>query len=52
MTTGNDPLAPLRKFVQATTRLLDRTDDEAALLAGVRPLLAELIADGDRKSVV
>ena len=46
MTTGNDPLAPLRHFVQATTRLVDRTDDEAALLAGVRPLLAELIADG------
>jgi predicted metal-dependent enzyme (double-stranded beta helix superfamily) len=40
-----DALAPLREFVRAMTRLVERTDDEAALLAGARPLLARLIAD-------
>ena len=40
-----EPLAPLRDFVTAMTALVDRTDDEAALLAGARPLLARLIAD-------
>jgi predicted metal-dependent enzyme (double-stranded beta helix superfamily) len=43
----NDPgrIAPLRDFVQAMTKLVDRTDDETALLASARPLLAKLIAD-------
>ncbi len=45
MTEGTDRIAPLREFVQAMTQLVDRTDDEAALLAGARPLLARLIAD-------
>jgi predicted metal-dependent enzyme (double-stranded beta helix superfamily) len=40
-----EPLAPLREFVIAMTALVDRTDDEAALLAGARPLLAKLIAN-------
>ena len=40
-----DALAPLREFVRGMTRLVERTDDEAALLAGARPLLAALIAD-------
>jgi predicted metal-dependent enzyme (double-stranded beta helix superfamily) len=46
MTNESDRIAPLREFVQAMTRLVERTDDEAALLAGARPLLARLIADG------
>jgi predicted metal-dependent enzyme (double-stranded beta helix superfamily) len=45
MTTEADRIAPLREFVKAMTRLADRTDDERALLAGARPLLAKLIAD-------
>jgi predicted metal-dependent enzyme (double-stranded beta helix superfamily) len=45
MTTDTDRIAPLRDFVKAMTRLVDRTDDEAALLAGARPLLATLIAN-------
>jgi predicted metal-dependent enzyme (double-stranded beta helix superfamily) len=45
MTTDSDRIAPLRDFVKAMTRLVDRTDDEAALLAGARPLLAELIGN-------
>ena len=45
MTNDIDRIAPLREFVQAMTKLADRTDDEAALLAGTRPLLAKLIAD-------
>jgi predicted metal-dependent enzyme (double-stranded beta helix superfamily) len=45
MTNEADPIAPLREFVVAMTRLVDRTDDEPALLAGARPLLARLIAD-------
>lgn len=44
MNTDTDPIAPLRGFVQSMTRLVERTDDEAALLAGARPLLAALIA--------
>jgi predicted metal-dependent enzyme (double-stranded beta helix superfamily) len=44
MTNEGERIAPLREFVQAMTRLVDRTDDEAALLAGARPLLAKLIA--------
>ncbi len=44
MTNEGERIAPLREFVQAMTRLVDRTDDEAALLAGARPLLARLIA--------
>ena len=46
MTTDTDPIAPLRAFVKAMTILVERTDSEAALLAGARPLLATLIADG------
>jgi len=45
MTNETGRIAPLREFVQAMTKLVDRTDDEAALLAGARPLLAKLIAD-------
>ena len=45
MTGEPQRIAPLREFVQAMTKLADRTDDEAALLAGARPLLAKLIAD-------
>ena len=45
MTPETDRIAPLREFVTAVTRLVERTDDEAALLAGTRPLLAKLIAD-------
>jgi len=45
MTNDADRIAPLRDFVRAMTRLVDRTDDETALLASARPLLARLIAD-------
>lgn len=45
MTNDADRIAPLREFVKAMTRLVDRTDDEAALIIGARPLLAALIAD-------
>jgi predicted metal-dependent enzyme (double-stranded beta helix superfamily) len=45
MSADTDRIAPLREFVKAMTRLVDRTDDEAALLAGARPLLAGLVAD-------
>jgi len=45
MTNDTDRIAPLREFVQAMTRLVERTDDEPALLAGARPLLSRLIAD-------
>jgi len=37
MTSEADPIAPLREFVVSMTRLVDRTDDEPALLAGARP---------------
>ena len=40
-----DALAPLREFVRGMTRLVERTDDEAALPAGARPLLGALTAD-------
>ena len=45
MTNDTDRIAPLRDFVKAMTRLVERTDDEAALLDGARPLLAKLSAD-------
>jgi predicted metal-dependent enzyme (double-stranded beta helix superfamily) len=40
-------LAPLRDFVVAMTRLVDRTGDERRLLAEGRPLLARLIGRDD-----
>jgi 3-mercaptopropionate dioxygenase len=45
MTNDTDRIPPLRDFVKAMTRLVERTDDEAALLAGARPLLAKLVAE-------
>jgi predicted metal-dependent enzyme (double-stranded beta helix superfamily) len=42
-----DPIAPLREFVVAMTRLVDRTRDETLLLAEGRVLLAQLIACDD-----
>jgi predicted metal-dependent enzyme (double-stranded beta helix superfamily) len=42
-----DPIAPLRDFVIGMTRLVERTDDEAELLAGGRALLGRLIARDD-----
>jgi predicted metal-dependent enzyme (double-stranded beta helix superfamily) len=45
MTNDTDRIAPLRDFVRAMTRLVERTDDEATLLSGAKPLLARLIAD-------
>ncbi len=45
MTNDTDRIAPLREFVKSMTRLVERTDDEGALLAGAKPLLAKLIAD-------
>ena len=45
---GNvDAIAPLREFVVAMTRLVERTDDEATLLTEGRELLAKLIARDD-----
>lgn len=41
----NDPIAPLRHFVQQMTDLVNQTPDEAALLARGRELLSALIAD-------
>jgi len=38
-------LQPLRDFVQEVTRIVDKTDVEATLLQGVKPLLQTLIAD-------
>ena len=43
----SDPIAPLREFVIEMTRLVDRTDDEAALVAQGRQLLAQLVARDD-----
>ena len=40
-----DPLYPLRVFVIGMTRLVERTHEEGALVAGGSALLAELIAD-------
>jgi 3-mercaptopropionate dioxygenase len=40
-----DSIAPLREFVQAMTRLVERTSDEATLLREGRVLLSRLIAD-------
>jgi predicted metal-dependent enzyme (double-stranded beta helix superfamily) len=45
MDPKDDRIAPLRKFVQQMTLLVQSTQDEAALMQGARPLLAELIAD-------
>ena len=44
-TTPTDRIAPLRNFVAAMTRLVDRTADEPTLLARGRELLSALIAD-------
>lgn len=41
----NDSIAPLRDFVTAMTRLVERTDDEATLLLEGRQHLATLLAD-------
>lgn len=43
----DDRIAPLREFVQQMTRLVQSTQEEAALMQGARPLLAALIADDD-----
>jgi predicted metal-dependent enzyme (double-stranded beta helix superfamily) len=43
----SDPIAPLREFVIEMTRLVDCTDDEAALVAQGRQLLAQLVARDD-----
>jgi predicted metal-dependent enzyme (double-stranded beta helix superfamily) len=40
-----DTIAPLRQFVIAMTRLVERTQDEKALLQEGRTLLSELIRD-------
>jgi len=40
-----DDMAPLRLFVQQMTQLVESTSQEAALMAGARPLLQRLIAD-------
>jgi len=45
MNAPADPIAPLREFVADMTRLVETTQDEAALLADGRRLLARLIAD-------
>ena len=41
----NDPIAPLRHFVQQMTDLVSQTQDEPTLLARGRELLSSLIAD-------
>jgi len=41
----NDPIAPLRQFLQQMTDLVSQTQDEPTLLARGRELLAALIAD-------
>jgi len=43
----SDPIAPLREFVIEMTRLVERTDDETALVAQGRQLLAQLVARDD-----
>lgn len=43
----SDPIAPLREFVIEMTRLVDRTNDEATLVAQGRRLLAQLVARDD-----
>jgi predicted metal-dependent enzyme (double-stranded beta helix superfamily) len=45
MSVHPDPIAPLRDFVVAMTRLVERSQDEPTLLAEGRELLAALIAD-------
>ena len=47
MPTTSDPIAPLRDFVVAMTRLADQALPEPALLAAARPLLAALISRDD-----
>lgn len=47
MNSGRDPLAPLREFVVAMTRLVSSTGDETELLRQARPLLAALIRTED-----
>lgn len=42
-----EPIAPLREFVVAMTRLVERTGHEATLLAEGRELLSRLIARDD-----
>lgn len=41
----DDPIAPLRRFVVAMTRMVEQHADEPTLLRQGRALLAELIAD-------
>lgn len=45
MTSTIDTIAPLRSFVAAMTRLVERTQDEPTLIAEGRTLLTALIAD-------
>ena len=45
--TGAEPIAPLRDFVIAMTRLIERESDEGTLLAEGRSLLARLVASDD-----
>jgi len=45
MVAASERIAPLREFVVAMTRLVERTDDEKTLLAEGRKLLSTLIAD-------
>lgn len=45
MSIGTDTIAPLRDFVAGMTRLVDRTSDEATLIAEARTLLSTLIAN-------
>ena len=45
MVQEDERIAPLREFVQQMTRLVQSTQDEAALMRASRPLLATLIAD-------
>ncbi len=44
-TPAAEPIAPLRDFVVAMTRLVEKTPDEPTLLKEGRALLARLIAD-------
>ncbi|MCL4744625.1 MAG: cysteine dioxygenase [Burkholderiaceae bacterium] len=40
-----ETITPLREFVAAVTRLVERTRDEPAIVAEARPLLATLVAE-------
>ncbi len=44
---SDDPIAPLREFVVAMTKLVERSDDEPTLIAEGRELLARLVARDD-----